>query len=141
MTREDRLHEIEDYVGYLDALSGEIFAAVDRASVEFIALGFSQGVATVCRWAARAPVPPDRLVLWAGAPPDELSPTPGLFGDAHVTLVLGDEDPWARDGVAQRLIEHLRAGGMPFEMIRFPGGHELDASVLSLLAGDSGSVP
>lgn len=141
MTREDRLHEIEDYVAYLDALSGEIFAEVDRAAVEFFALGFSQGVATICRWAARAPLPPDRLVLWAGSLPDEMEAGPHLFGDALVTLVLGNDDPYGRDGADQRIIDRLGAGGMPFDLLRFPGGHELDATVLRTLAATADGTP
>jgi len=46
MTREDRLHEIDDYVHYLDALHTKIVP--QGATVT--ALGFSQGTATVCRW-------------------------------------------------------------------------------------------
>ncbi|MGD8276684.1 MAG: phospholipase, partial [Gemmatimonadota bacterium] len=109
MTREDRLREIEDYVGYLDALTGEIFSLVDRAAVEFIALGFSQGVATICRWAERAPIAPDRIVLWAGSLPDELTASPRLFGDAGLTLVLGDRDPYAEGGADRRIAERFEA--------------------------------
>jgi predicted esterase len=139
MTREDRLREIEDYVGYLDALTGEIFSLVDRAAVEFIALGFSQGVATICRWAERAPIAPDRIVLWAGSLPDELTASPRLFGDAGLTLVLGDRDPYAEGGADRRIAERFEAGAMPFELIRFAGGHELDPTVLRRLAGGAES--
>src|SRR5881296_4496989 len=53
MTREDRLREIDDYVRYLDALHAEVFARVERGAVTLHLLGFSQGTATACRWAAR----------------------------------------------------------------------------------------
>jgi len=138
MTREDRLREIDDYVAYLDAVTGEIFALVERPSVEFVALGFSQGVATICRWAARAPVGPDRLILWGGLLPDELTASPSLFGEASPTVVLGDRDPYTRDGADRRIAERFEAGAMPFELIRFDGGHELDPSVLRRLAGAPG---
>ena len=59
MTREDRLHEIDDYVRYLDALCSAIGAA--RGAIT--ALGFSQGTATVCRWAALGSARIDRLIL------------------------------------------------------------------------------
>ena len=48
MTREDRENEIADYVDFLDAVYRE--SALGAAHVT--ALGFSQGVATACRWAA-----------------------------------------------------------------------------------------
>jgi len=46
MTKEDRLHEIDDYVRYLDALHDHVATGKDKV----IALGFSQGSATACRW-------------------------------------------------------------------------------------------
>lgn len=134
MTREDRLHEIDDYLGYLDAVCGRIFSEVDRDAVEFVALGFSQGVATMCRWAARAPVPPDRIVAWAGWLPDELEPSPRLFGDAHLTLVVGDRDHHASDGADRRMVSRLEAGAVPHDFIRFSGGHELHPTTLIELA-------
>jgi dienelactone hydrolase len=52
MTREDREAEIADYVRYLDraldAAAGRPGAAAPALGV----LGFSQGAATACRWAA-----------------------------------------------------------------------------------------
>ncbi len=46
MTREDRLHEIDDYVRYLDGM----YAKLAPRQARVTALGFSQGTATVCRW-------------------------------------------------------------------------------------------
>src|SRR5438874_13785220 len=68
MTREDRLHEIDDYVRYLDAVS----RAVTPATAQVTALGFSQGTATVCRWAARGSARLERLILWGGEVPPDL---------------------------------------------------------------------
>lgn len=140
MTREDRLNDIDDYLGYLDALCGRVFSEVARDAVEFVALGFSQGVATVCRWAARAPVPPDRVVAWAGWLPDELEPAPRLFGDAHLTLVVGDRDHHAHDGADRRMISRLQSGGVPHDIVRFSGGHELHPRTLLELAAKRGGA-
>jgi predicted esterase len=52
MTREDRESEITDYVEYLDLVASTIRREMHHADVKVVALGFSQGVATVCRWAA-----------------------------------------------------------------------------------------
>jgi len=41
-----RLHEIDDYVRYLDGVYGKVVTRDARVT----ALGFSQGTATVCRW-------------------------------------------------------------------------------------------
>src|SRR5579872_3814026 len=43
MTREDRQHEIEDYVRYLDNLYTEVTMKLKLPPQKIIALGFSQG--------------------------------------------------------------------------------------------------
>src|SRR5438477_56805 len=58
MTREDRLHEIDDYVRYLDGVYGNVVPRNARVT----ALGFSQGTATVCRWAGLGSSRIDRLI-------------------------------------------------------------------------------
>ncbi len=73
MTTEDRDAEIADYVAYLDALHDEIFRLVPRTLCRLTVLGFSQGVATAARWVAAGKANPDRVVLWAGSLPTELS--------------------------------------------------------------------
>jgi hypothetical protein len=53
MTKEDRAHEIEDYLGYLEQVRAALIP-----SVPLTILGFSQGVATAARWAvATRPAP------------------------------------------------------------------------------------
>src|SRR5213596_1853113 len=52
MTREDRLAEIDDYVRYLDALCQEVLRGLEPRAPQVTALGFSQGAATVSRWAS-----------------------------------------------------------------------------------------
>src|SRR5687768_8410747 len=78
MTREDRLREIEDYVGYLDTLADTVFARIDRTSVHLTALGFSQGVATVARWVVQGRTRPDHLILWASPLPPEIDAGAGV---------------------------------------------------------------
>jgi predicted esterase len=62
MTREDREYEIADYVAYLDRVHETIFRQVP-ADARVIALGFSQGVATIARWAARTAAAVNALSL------------------------------------------------------------------------------
>ena len=73
MTREDRDHEIADYVNYLDTLHAEIARRVPSPD-RIVVVGFSQGAATAARWAARGTARLDRLVLWGGMlPPGDRS--------------------------------------------------------------------
>jgi hypothetical protein len=69
MTREDRLNEIRDYVGYLDQLVVRIEG--ETGKVPLTVVGFSQGVATAARWAISGSRAPSRLILWGDfSPPD-----------------------------------------------------------------------
>src|SRR5437899_3937735 len=135
MTREDRLAEIDDYVRYLDALHAEVFARVERASVTLHLFGYSQGTATVCRWAARRATRVDRLILWAGAvPPDlDLAGAAERFRRLRLLFVLGRKDEYITPKIVAREEERLRSHGIPFEVKWFEGGHEIDAELLKEL--------
>src|SRR6202007_1819496 len=97
MTREDRLSEIDDYIGYLDALAAQLAQDFDLSRARVVALGFSQGVATVCRWVERGATRVDEVVLGAGAVPPDMDlerPTHPLRALRPI-IVVGDEDPAA----------------------------------------------
>ncbi len=136
MTREDRLCEIDDYVRYLDALYAEVFRSMERPRVRVTALGFSQGAATVSRWATLGTSQVDHVVLWGGElPPDlDLGAARGRLRDVPFTLVYGERDEYITrklvDGMAARLREH----DIPHSVRPFDGGHELDDAMLRRLA-------
>ena len=136
MTREDRLSEIADYLGYLDALYAEVFRQVDRSAVGVTALGFSQGAATVSRWAALGHARVDRVVLWGGElPPDlDLGAARDRLADVMFTLVYGDADEFITAKVAAAIAARLTEHGIPHGAHPFAGGHELTAAALQELA-------
>jgi predicted esterase len=141
MTREDRLHEIEDYVAYLDTLADTILSRMDRSRVHLAALGFSQGVATVVRWAVQGHTRLDHLILWASPLPPEIGAGAGVEQLARVprlSVVVGD-----RDADAQRVLprerERMDRLGLRYALQTFDGGHHLDADTLRLLAMSSSS--
>lgn len=136
MTREDRLAEIADYVGYLDALERQLRAELP-AGVPLHVVGFSQGAATACRWVAFGGAAVHRLVLWGGAVPDDLDL--GAHGArlarARLTLVHGDADQFRTAAAAAAEQERLRTHAVPFQALGFAGGHTIDAGALARLAG------
>jgi predicted esterase len=136
MTSEDRDREIEDYVSYLDILHDEIFSVVDRAQVRLWVLGFSQGTATVARWVARGKIAPDRVVLCSGLLPSELDSktAPRLAQRSPLTIVLGNNDEFARHELVSMQTARLQKLQIPHEVIRFEGGHEISTDVLTRLA-------
>lgn len=129
MTREDRLHEIEDYVRYLDALSGH----VAPGSAKVTALGFSQGTATAARWAALGSSRIDRLILWGGEVPPDLDLT--RLRVPSLTLVYGTRDPFFTPKVVAANEARLREHKIRYDVVSFDGAHEIDEPTLLQVAG------
>lgn len=131
MTREDRLHEIEDHVAYLDTLCASLRSEVPPTA-RFHALGFSQGVATLARWAALGNTALDRMVFWGGQLP------PDLDGDrardrlskSKILLVHGEQDTLVPLEVLERNQRALLALGSESTAWTWHGGHAIDATVL-----------
>ena len=133
MTREDRENEITDQLGYLDALVKELRG--ERTDVPIHVLGFSQGVATACRWSLLGKTKMDRLVLWAGSLPPEPTFAELRTAWAHLTVevVLGSEDPFSGEKELQATTARLEAAGVQYRLHRFTGGHALEPVLLGRL--------
>ena len=131
MTREDRLHEIEDYLGYLDALYADVRGRIGR-DLPVTALGFSQGVATATRWAARTRAPLQRLVVWGGTLPPEIDLA--VFAKVRVTVVCGDQDELITAKVRETEAGLWRKVGIDPEVRIFSGHHEVLPEVVADLA-------
>lgn len=132
MTKEDRIHEIEDHCRYLEHLHA---VAVQQApTVPLRVLGFSQGVATAWRWLCASNVKVERLILWAGRIPTDTRWPDGERRLAHpVQVVAGDQDEWVNEGILQENLEWLHQQGIRAEAVHFRGGHVLDPPTLSRL--------
>jgi predicted esterase len=141
MTREDREHEIEDYVAYLEQLSGEVRRHLAGAAPRIVVLGFSQGTATMCRWLAASELRADQVVLWAGGIPPEfdVAEWSAKLHGAPLTLVAGEQDEMVPASAVVQEGERLSAAGVAFTLLRHPGGHRVDGdALLSLAAGFEG---
>jgi predicted esterase len=137
MTREDRLHEIDDYVRYLDELHAVVVGRAGRVA-RVTALGFSQGAATVSRWAALGRSRLDRVLLWGGElPPDlDLAAARERLRAVRLTLVYGRQDEFITEKVAATITARLREHDIPHQLWPFDGGHELDTEILRQIAAD-----
>lgn len=132
MTSADRLREMDDYVAYLDALHDDVAARWPLGAAAVRVLGFSQGVATACRWAARGrAAAPDHLTCWAGEIPPELDPA-DLTG--RLTLVAGTADKYVTPERIAAQRSRLDEAGVAYDFLSFDGDHRLDADVLRRLA-------
>jgi predicted esterase len=137
MTREDRDHEVADQIAYLDVLHDTLRGRLDGSTdVRLRVLGFSQGVATVGRWIAYGRARAAELICWAGSfPPDvDLAVLSRRLDGAAVTLVAGDRDELATWMNAEVQLRRFVDAGLTARLVRFDGGHRLDAATLSAVA-------
>jgi predicted esterase len=139
MTREDRLNEIRDYVGYLDQLVVRIEG--ETGKVPLTVVGFSQGVATAARWAISGSRAPSRLILWGDFSPSDidLELARQRLESVELIMVRGTEDRALSPQLKQEEDERLREGGIDYRTISYPGGHDIDEQTLLTLA-TSGST-
>ncbi len=134
MTREDRLSEIDDYVRYLDLLHDRIFEGLESSDARLRVLGFSQGVATAARWAARGRARVDELTIWGSPLPHDLDEAAmARLSRMKLTLVTGTRDPFFTAERVEEQSSVLQGRGIAFEVRRFEGGHRLDDDTLRAL--------
>ena len=136
MTREDREREIADYVAYLDQVAAALTEEIGARAIRVVALGFSQGAATACRWAAMGATPVARLIVWGGTLPKDLPDAKGaaLFRGAPVTLVGGRKDRLATPDALEQDHRALVERGVRAEVVWHEGGHALSSATLREIA-------
>jgi predicted esterase len=137
MTREAREAEINDYVRALDATVRHL--AGDDSPPSLCVLGFSQGAATVSRWALLGDTAVDRLVLWGGAPAHDLDRAhhADRLRALNLTLVAGTDDPHVTAERREAVRRRLQAHDIPVTVRTFDGGHRVDEATLRALADPS----
>ena len=133
MTREERAAEIDDYCAYLDAVYDTARAGFAHQPT-VIALGFSQGAATISRWAARTARAIDHVVLWGSGLAADLEPEPRLFGTASLTIVAGRRDRNVSAHAIAQEQQRLDDAGLIHTFEQFDGGHRMDDDTLLKLA-------
>ncbi len=133
MTKEERLADIEDYVGYLNQVLEDALQMAPSAEVHV--LGFSQGAATVCRWLAQLQKPVKELVLWAGIFPEDLnlSQAQKMLLNVKLTYVYGLQDSFISPDQVQEQLDRMHQMGFTPDVLTFTGEHTLNAAVLHQL--------
>jgi predicted esterase len=126
MTREDRTIEIGDYTNYLNMLYDSLGVADHKAIITV--LGFSQGVATVSRWAYQNERRIDRLVFFAGEPGNELQNPTDLasFTGSKNYFIWGTQDQF----ISEQKVAAAKSVMSNFEFISFEGRHEINIDTL-----------
>jgi predicted esterase len=142
ITREERDHEVVDYVAYLDQVLATVLADRSLDRFEITLMGFSQGASTVCRWLEKSELlRAKRLVLWAGFFPNGLSDVlrPETVAGMSVEYVYGLDDDYISHLPDVEQYLHRLVNDIPhLQLIPFSGKHVVDRVVLqSLLSSTS----
>lgn len=131
MTRGDRLDEINDYSNYLTLLL-DLYRKQCPNHIPLVLFGFSQGCATIMRWAMRDHPPADHFLFWAGSIPEDIDYQPHFDYLAQRSLwsFAGNEDPFL---TKERLKWHknmLEEKGLHVNHQAFNGKHTVAPPVL-----------
>lgn len=136
LTREDREHEISDFLAYLNSLYDLILNGRDATQFHITLLGFSQGAATACRWLSAKHIRADRLILWAGYFPNGLSDLidPATLTGTETHYVYGRQDQYIEQmDDAEGYINRLQSDIPSLKITAFDGGHRVEPEVLKTI--------
>jgi predicted esterase len=134
MTKEERDKDIEDYCNYLDQVYQTYIAPLGK-NVIVNAMGFSQGGATVCRWAATTNCRIDNLIVWGSVIPPDMNweadlPKLSLFNWIYVA---GDKDEFLTLEQQKEQLLLLGKHHIKPDAVFYEGGHDITDAALGLL--------
>ncbi len=132
MTKEDRLTEIANQYAYID----RVLQQFDLSSKQLIYFGFSQGTATMGRYAAHAKIPFQQMIIWAGTfPPDTDSEDWSyLTGEEQVSYWTSKQDQYFQEGLVDKQNEVIsKALGREPLLNWYEGGHKVIPEIVATL--------
>jgi predicted esterase len=133
MTKEDRLDDIADSNTFLDAVNTEINKELKGKKVKINLFGFSQGVATACRWLDAGKINADNLILYCGTIPDDLNAENKILSKQKLYYLAATQDEFFDDKQKKEIQEFLMVNVPDHEYILFDGKHEVKSEVLEML--------
>lgn len=131
MTKEDRLTEIENQYAYIDAV---LEAIGDISGKQLIYFGFSQGTATMGRYACYAKRAFAKMIIWAGTFPPDTAPESWEFlsGKEAFHYYTSREDIYFKDEMIEKQNEVLRtATGRQPVLHWYEGGHRVIPEIVA----------
>jgi len=123
MTKEDRLNDIMDYVTFLN----RVYKQMVKPNQTVHVLGFSQGVATACRWIADGIVQPNNLILWAGTFPGDIDLEQGSANlkNTNIYLTYDNDDVFRTKESWEKQISLFTKMGINPTLFEYKGGHKI----------------
>jgi len=122
MTTEDRDNEINDYILYLENVYETLIL---QTGAKVVALGFSQGAATMARWVLKTNKRLNRIVFWGGSIPNDCLNDIEKLNSLHPYLLVGDADQFISKEKAEEIMKGLDNVGLTFSHIFYKGGHAI----------------
>ncbi|MFA0960530.1 alpha/beta hydrolase [Roseivirga sp. BDSF3-8] len=134
MTKEDRLNDIDNYLGMLNTVYDMEIAPLQPVPVTLF--GFSQGASTISRFAMDERIHFDRLVIWAGVFPPDVPLELGRkrLEGKEVWFVYGTKDDYIDEKRVGQIKDLLEETGLRYQIRSFDGPHTLNQGVLKELA-------
>ncbi len=131
MTKHERELAIKNNHVYLDKLLETLLENYDHQPVINV-LGFSQGAATATRWVCQLKYHIFKLVLWSGGFAYDLTfdKVSVKLKDSMIFIAVGENDEFVSKEAIEKQEEFIRMMNLPVSRIFYPGGHELDFSLL-----------
>lgn len=130
MTKEDRLTEIDNQYAYIDAVLKEIG---DISAKQLIYFGFSQGTATMGRYASHAKIPFEKMIIWAGTFPPDTNPDDWgyLTGKEEIHYYTSREDIYFKEEMIDNQNQVVKeALGREPQLHWYEGGHKVIPGLL-----------
>ncbi len=136
MTRYQREAAIADNSAYLEALLHRYLAALSP-DVRVVLFGFSQGVATLCRWITRYHPPFHDLILWAGLPPEDIDYREHLdyFAERNLYFYFSPTDPFITPERREQVACIEARDGLFFHKKTYLGAHDIPEPALLAAVG------
>lgn len=132
MTKEDREHEIIDYLKMIKTVYAKIISSLDSSNIKINVLGFSQGTHTVVRWLCSTKSKVDNLILWAGSVPRDcdFSKVNEYWSHIKTIIVLGERDRFITKENITKELEYINQQNLSVDLEMFNGKHEIDKNQL-----------
>ena len=133
LTKENTIKETENVMQYFDAV---LKAEQLPKDINFIVLGYSQGVSVAMRYVVKRQLNCNQLVLMSGGIPNELVSKDFDFlkGKTKVLLIYGTQDEYMNEKLMvyekQRIHELF---GIKVDIIPFEGKHEVNTGIINNL--------
>ncbi|MBQ0733176.1 alpha/beta hydrolase [Aquimarina celericrescens] len=130
LTKENTQVETKNVLRYIDAIIAKERIPQD---LNFIVLGYSQGVSIASRWIASRKINCNALVMISGGFPKELHKEDFDFlpKNTKIIHIVGEMDPFFEIEKVEAEKERVREILPQIEFRTHPGGHELNIKTLT----------